>query len=106
AVWLRAVSARHVRPLCYTWLHRQSVKGARVSELEDLSRPSPGLYEQLITLRFEQRLKELSQLGWHPVSDIVGPESVPHVLARHVSSTVRRVLQALPAEDRVHAANH
>ncbi|MFI9825444.1 DUF3427 domain-containing protein [Streptomyces sp. NPDC052013] len=77
-----------------------------MSELEDLHHPSPGLYEELITLRFEQRLKELSQLGWHPVSDAVGPESVPHVLARHVSSTVRRVLQNLPAEDRVHAANH
>lgn len=77
-----------------------------MSELEDLTHPSPGLYEQLITLRFEQKLKELSQLGWHPVSDAVGPESVPHLLARHVSHTVRRVLQNLPVEDRVHAANH
>ncbi|MEU5183791.1 DUF3427 domain-containing protein [Streptomyces longwoodensis] len=77
-----------------------------MSELEDSSRPAAGLYEQLITLRFEQQLKELSQLGWRPVDMPVGPESVPHVLARHVSKTVQRVLQSLPAEDRVHAANH
>ena len=70
------------------------------------SAPSTGLYEQLITLRFEQRLKELASLGWHPVSDQVGTESVPHVLARHVSETVRRVLQNLPTEERVYAANH
>ncbi|MET9500967.1 DUF3427 domain-containing protein [Streptomyces sp. NPDC006622] len=77
-----------------------------MSELDDLSRPVSGLYEQLITLRFEQKLKELARLGWHPVSDPVGPESVPHVLARHVSRTVQRVLRNLPAGDRVHAANH
>ncbi|GHB21980.1 helicase [Streptomyces viridiviolaceus] len=77
-----------------------------MSELEDLPQPAAGLYEQLITLRFEQKLQELSQLGWHPMSERVGSESVPHVLARHVSRTVRRVLQNLPAEERVHAANH
>ncbi|MEU3143492.1 MULTISPECIES: DUF3427 domain-containing protein [unclassified Streptomyces] len=77
-----------------------------MSELEDLDHPAPGLYEQLITLRFEQKLKELSQLGWRPVSDAVGPESAPYLLARHISHTVRRVLQSLPVEDRVHAANH
>ncbi|OQD55512.1 helicase [Streptomyces phaeoluteigriseus] len=77
-----------------------------MSELEDLSHPVSGLYEQLITLRFEQKLNELAQLGWHPVSDPVGPESVPHVLARHVSRTVQQVLRNLPAGDRVHAANH
>ncbi|MET8163075.1 DUF3427 domain-containing protein [Streptomyces sp. NPDC005329] len=68
--------------------------------------PSGGLYEQLITLRFEQQLRELANLGWHPVSEEVGPESMPHVLARHVADTVRRVLQNLPAEERVYAANH
>ncbi|NEY34729.1 DUF3427 domain-containing protein [Streptomyces sp. PRKS01-65] len=67
---------------------------------------SGGLYEQLITLRLEQQLKDLSNLGWHSVSDTVGQESVPHVLARHVAETVRRVLRNLPAEDRVYAANH
>jgi superfamily II DNA or RNA helicase/HKD family nuclease len=82
------------------------IKGVRVSELEDLSQPAAGLYEQLITLRFEQKLQQLSQLGWHPMSEAVGSESVPHVLARHVSRIVRRVLQNLPDEERVHAANH
>jgi len=77
-----------------------------VSELEDSSQPATGLYEQLITLRLEQQLRELSQLGWHPLSEAVGSESVPHVLARHISHTVRRVLQNLPSEERVHAANH
>ncbi|MFC9543588.1 DUF3427 domain-containing protein [Streptomyces sp. NPDC056956] len=77
-----------------------------MSELEDLSQPAAGLYEQLITLRFEQQLKQLPELGWHPISEVVGPESVPHVLARHISRTVRRVLQNVPAEERVHAANH
>ncbi|MFG2117608.1 DUF3427 domain-containing protein [Streptomyces sp. NPDC048710] len=72
----------------------------------DSATPSDGLYEQLITLRFEQQLKELDSLGWHPVSDTVEPESVPHVLARHVAGTVRRVLQNLPATERVYAANH
>ncbi|MET9439890.1 DUF3427 domain-containing protein [Streptomyces sp. NPDC006610] len=77
-----------------------------MSELEDVSHPDAGLYEQLITLRFEQQLKQLPELGWYPVTDAVGPESVPHVLARHVSRTVRRILRDLPPEERVHAANH
>ncbi|MGW3412217.1 DUF3427 domain-containing protein [Streptomyces sp. NPDC000888] len=70
------------------------------------SAPSAGLYEQLITLRFEQQLKELAGHGWHPISDAVGDESVPHVLARHVASTVKRVLHGMPAEEQVYAANH
>ncbi|WP_171114066.1 DEAD/DEAH box helicase [Streptomyces sp. Z423-1] len=72
----------------------------------DPSQPVAGLYEALITLRFEQQLKELAGLGWRPVSDEVGAESVPHVLARHVARTVQRVLQGLPAQERVYAANH
>ncbi|MGW4730428.1 DUF3427 domain-containing protein [Streptomyces shenzhenensis] len=77
-----------------------------MAESEESSQPSEGLYEQLITLRLQQQLKELTGLGWRPVSDAVGPESVPHVLARHVASTVQRVLQNLPAGERVYAANH
>ncbi|MFV0129731.1 DUF3427 domain-containing protein [Streptomyces sp. HMX112] len=71
----------------------------------DAATLSTGLYEQLITVRLERQLAELSDHGWHQISDIVGPEAVPHVLARHIAETVRRVLQALPAEERVHAAN-
>ncbi|MER6124514.1 DUF3427 domain-containing protein [Streptomyces sp. NPDC001795] len=81
-------------------------RGGSVTEPGDLSHPVAGVYEELITLRFEQKLKELADLGWRPVSDAVGPESVPHVLARHVARTVRHVLQGLPPEERVHAANH
>ncbi|QGV80439.1 DUF3427 domain-containing protein [Streptomyces ficellus] len=72
----------------------------------DSSALSAGLYEQLITLRLEQRLAESAEHGWRQISDVIGPESVPHVLARHVASTVRHVLQGLAAEERVHAANH
>src|SRR3954462_11295392 len=63
--------------------------------------------EELITLRCEQQLKQLASLGWqHPVTDASGAESVPQFLARHVATTVRRVLLGLPTEERVHAANH
>jgi hypothetical protein len=64
------------------------------------------VYEELITVRFEQKMKEFASLGWHPVSDTVGDESAPHVLARHIARTVRRVLQSIPAEERVYATNH
>ncbi|MFF1451637.1 DUF3427 domain-containing protein [Streptomyces sp. NPDC058274] len=77
-----------------------------MSESGDLTPPAVGLYEELITVRFEQKLKEFAHLGWHPLSDMVGAESVPHVLARHIAQTVRRVLQGLPAAERVHATNH
>ncbi|MFD4505527.1 DUF3427 domain-containing protein [Streptomyces sp. NPDC058457] len=75
-------------------------------EPEESLRPVAGVYEELITLRVEQRLKELGDLGWRPLIDHVGTESVPHVLATHVARTVRRVLHDLPVEERVHAANH
>ncbi|MFJ8024362.1 DUF3427 domain-containing protein [Streptomyces sp. NPDC096311] len=77
-----------------------------MSESGDLTQPAVGVYEELITVRFEQKLKEFASLGWHPVSDAVGAESVSHVLARHIAQTVRRVLHSLPAEERVYAANH
>ncbi|MFB8351674.1 DUF3427 domain-containing protein [Streptomyces niveus] len=68
--------------------------------------PATGLYEQLITLRLEDRLKELEGTGWRAIDAVVGSESTPHVLARHVAETVKRVLQGLPASERVYAANH
>ncbi|MET9666063.1 DUF3427 domain-containing protein [Streptomyces sp. NPDC006475] len=73
----------------------------------DASQPIPGLYEQLITLRLEKQLKTLSANGgWHAIDDEVGPESSPQVIARHVADTMKRVLERLPAAERVHAANH
>ncbi|MFF8843141.1 DUF3427 domain-containing protein [Streptomyces sp. NPDC015127] len=72
----------------------------------DASQPVAGLYEQLITLRLENQLKTLSDDRWHAIDGTVGPESSPHVIARHVADTMRRVLERLPAAERVHAANH
>ncbi|NWF30060.1 DUF3427 domain-containing protein [Streptomyces sp. PKU-EA00015] len=72
----------------------------------DASRPVTGLYEQLITLRLETHLKTLSTDRWLAIDGLVGPESSPHVIARHVADTTRRVLEQLPASERVHAANH
>ncbi|MCX5200962.1 DUF3427 domain-containing protein [Streptomyces sp. NBC_00237] len=70
------------------------------------SQPAPGIYEQLITLRLTQQLKDLEVGGWRAIDGDVGAESTPHVLARHVAETVRQLLHNLPAADRVHAANH
>lgn len=72
----------------------------------DACQPVAGLYEQLITLRLETQLKTLSGDRWHAIDGTVGPESSPHVIARHVAETMRRVLERLPADERVHAANH
>lgn len=69
-------------------------------------RTEPGLYEQLITLRLEDRLKELDEHNKSIVENAVGTESTPHVLARHVAETVRHVIARLPEAERVHAANH
>ncbi|WP_149184750.1 DEAD/DEAH box helicase [Streptomyces sp. TRM49041] len=67
---------------------------------------SAGLYEQLITMRVERQLADIADHGWRQISDSVSAESTPHVLARHVAETVRRVLQGLHPDERVHAANH
>ena len=72
--------------------------------LDDNS-PTIGLYEQLITLRLEDRIKALEGTGWRAIDAEVGAESTPHVLGRHVAETVQRVLRGLPAAERVHAAN-
>lgn len=73
--------------------------------LDDES-PAAGLYEQLITLRLEDRIKRLEGTGWRAIDAEVGVESTPHVLARHVAEAVRLVLRGLPSSERVHAANH
>ncbi|MFC8896852.1 DUF3427 domain-containing protein [Streptomyces cinereoruber] len=77
-----------------------------MSELSGSGGPVSGLYEQLVTLRLEAQLKTLSDRGWHAIDEVVGPESSPRVLAKHVADTVRRILERLPATDHVHAANH
>ncbi|WOX24152.1 DUF3427 domain-containing protein [Streptomyces solicathayae] len=72
----------------------------------DTSGPTAGLYEQLITLRLEGQLQGMAARGWHAVDGVIGPESSPHVIARHVAETTRRILEWLPEAERVHAANH
>ncbi|WP_432104537.1 DUF3427 domain-containing protein [Streptomyces sp. bgisy091] len=68
--------------------------------------PVVGLYETLITHRIEQQMKQLDAAGWRSIEALVGPESAPHVLARHIGETVRQVLQGLPPAEQVLAANH
>ncbi|MBQ0829065.1 DUF3427 domain-containing protein [Streptomyces sp. RG38] len=80
-------------------------QGVAVSELEDLSAPTSGLYEELLVLRFEQTLKELSASGWRPVGDTTDGQTAPHVLARRVSRAALRALRHAPTDERVHAAN-
>ncbi|MFK4596022.1 DUF3427 domain-containing protein [Streptomyces pristinaespiralis] len=70
------------------------------------SQPVAGLYEQLITLRLENQLKEFSSAQWRAIDATVGQESSAHIIARHVAETARLVLERLPADERVHAANH
>ncbi|MFF6881659.1 DUF3427 domain-containing protein [Streptomyces sp. NPDC012421] len=77
-----------------------------MSELSRPEGPVPGLYEQLMTLRLEAQLKTLADQGWHAIDDVVGPESSPRVLAKHVADTVRHILDGLPQSEHVHVANH
>ncbi|QNP63482.1 DUF3427 domain-containing protein [Streptomyces genisteinicus] len=72
----------------------------------EAAEPVTGLYEQLVTLRVEKQLQQLDGERWRAVDGEVGAESGPHVMARHVAETTRRVLERLPVEERVHAANH
>src|SRR5690348_11499263 len=65
-----------------------------------------GLYEELITMRVADRLGELRGEGVVVHEGNVGTDSAAHVLARHVGTVVRRVLDGLPADERVRAANH
>lgn len=68
--------------------------------------PVVGLYETLITHRLEKRLKQLDDTGWRSIDALVGQESAPHVLARHIGDIVRRILGGLSPEEQVLAANH
>ncbi|WP_329042941.1 DUF3427 domain-containing protein [Streptomyces sp. NBC_01422] len=68
--------------------------------------PVVGLYETLITHRLEERMKQFDAAGRRSIEALVGPESAPHVLARHIGDTVRQVLQGLSPAEQVLAANH
>ncbi|EFL24356.1 DEAD/DEAH family helicase [Streptomyces himastatinicus ATCC 53653] len=77
-----------------------------VEHFADQATPVPGVYERLITSRIEDQLKALDAAGWKTVQQKVGAHSSPHVLARHVADTVRRVFLDLPPDEQVIAANH
>ncbi|MFE2377299.1 DUF3427 domain-containing protein [Streptomyces sp. NPDC059398] len=67
--------------------------------------PAVGLYETLITHRLRKRIVELEAEGWRAIDSLVGEESSPHVLSRHIAEIVRRVLQGLAFEEQVLAVN-
>lgn len=67
--------------------------------------PVSGLYERLITDSLEKRIKALGADGWSAVDEVVGSESAPHVLSRHIASTAERVLAGLSPAEQVVAAN-
>lgn len=68
-------------------------------------RTATGLYEKLITRRLQERLAELTAEGLVPTHELIGVESSPYILSRHISDTVRRVLQDLNPAEQVTAAN-
>lgn len=76
------------------------------SSASEAAAPVAGLYETLITRRLEERMKQLDAAGWRAIDDVVGVESTPHVLSRHIANTVRQVLQGLKPAEQVVAANH
>lgn len=79
---------------------------ADVMRNDGLGAPVAGIYEELITRRLAERMQELDAAGLLAIDERVGTESSPHVLARHIGATVRRVLQDLPPAEQVAAANH
>jgi HKD family nuclease len=76
-----------------------------VGNLVSGQEPAAGLYEQLVTDAVEARVDALRGAGWQVVEAPVGPESSPHVLARHLGRRAAEALAALPEERRVDAAN-
>lgn len=71
----------------------------------DLSQPVAGVYEELVTQRMQEQMKQLRTAGWKAIDDEVSDESSPYVLARHISRAVGQRLSQLPQEKRVAVAN-
>ncbi|MGV9312544.1 DUF3427 domain-containing protein [Streptomyces sp. NPDC003691] len=75
--------------------------------ITDGREPVAGLYEQLITVRLEKQLARLRSMDdWRIIEDEVGAESTPHILARHIATSVHHALKQLKHDDQVEAANH
>ncbi|MFF3732720.1 DUF3427 domain-containing protein [Streptomyces sp. NPDC002476] len=68
--------------------------------------PVAGLYETLITHRLEERMNQLDSTVWQSIDGVVGAESVPYVLSRHIGNVVRQALQGLSPAEQVAATNH
>ncbi|MFJ5213433.1 DUF3427 domain-containing protein [Streptomyces sp. NPDC088354] len=67
--------------------------------------PVTGLYEQLITGQLEERIHTLRAQGWTVHDEVVGSQSSPHVLSRHIGGAVERVLKDLSPAEQIVAAN-
>ncbi len=67
--------------------------------------PVAGLYEELITQRLANQIAQLDGSRLRAIDELVGKESTPYVLARHIGTTVRRVLQGLTPAEQVLATN-
>ncbi|MFD7813227.1 DUF3427 domain-containing protein [Streptomyces sp. NPDC059785] len=67
--------------------------------------PIAGVYEKLVTDDVRAQLEQFESAGWKAIDGEVGPESSPHVLARHIGEVVGRTLSQLPHDKRVAAAN-
>lgn len=65
----------------------------------------PGAYEQLVTERVAERLRALTEQGWHPEDQPVDSESSPRVLGRFIAEEATRVLAAMEPAERVAGAN-
>ncbi|MFF4246791.1 DUF3427 domain-containing protein [Streptomyces sp. NPDC001822] len=76
------------------------------SDFPEVATPVVGLYETLVTHRLQERLQQFDSAGRRAIDGLVGPESAPRVLARHIGETVRRILDGLSPAEQVLAANH
>ncbi|QDY76905.1 DUF3427 domain-containing protein [Streptomyces qinzhouensis] len=78
-----------------------------MSGITDGREPVAGLYEQLITVRLEKQLARLRSMeDWRVIEGEIGSESTPHVLARHIATSVHHALKQLKHDEQVDAANH
>ncbi|WP_335940340.1 DUF3427 domain-containing protein [Streptomyces sp. PTD5-9] len=75
------------------------------NDFADDAAPVAGLYETLITHRLEERMKQLDSTTWRSIEGVVGAESAPHVLSRHIGNVVRQALQRLSPAEQVVATN-
>ncbi|MFR0352823.1 DUF3427 domain-containing protein [Streptomyces sediminimaris] len=76
-----------------------------MAESGDLTQPTPGVYEKLVTHGLLDQIEGLEAAGWKAIDAEVSEESTPHVLARHIAEVVGRRLARLPHAKQVAVAN-